>query len=367
MLMKTANGLLYQTVKQALLEQIRRGDLRPGQRIPSHKILATKLAVSEGTVSRAVSELAREGFLEARRRKGVRVLDPKVSKATGSVAFLLNSAHIEGSAGSPIFRLLFMTLQEKLGGQGYEVTTLAALKGANEFSGWVPAERLWGRNFVGIFVMNVFDLEYLSTLKSVSAPIVVLDRDTLDVGMDCVVFDNLGSSFQLTQHLIRQGHREIAFMGGLDSPLEDARPSYDPATSERHRGYRLALESAGIPYRPELVAFAPGISQISGGPIVQLLLSRRTPFTALVTEFGGPLVKKAVLDAGLENVSMVGWLWGDERQGLECSDAYAHFDLVAMGEAAAQILENKVNRSSKKVERIVLPGKIQVIRENRLS
>ena len=100
--------------------------------------------------------------------------------------------------------------------------------------------------------MNIYDLEYLATLKSTSAPVVVLDRDTFDIGLDCITFDNMGTSFQLTQHLIQKGHKDIAFLGRvLPISLKDQR-YYDPATSERLRGYRLALEAAGIPYERSL-------------------------------------------------------------------------------------------------------------------
>ncbi|GLX00193.1 LacI family transcriptional regulator [Microtetraspora sp. NBRC 16547] len=65
---------------------------------------------------------------------------------------------------------------------------------------------------------------------------------------DTVVCDNAGGARAGTEHLLAHGHRRVAFLA--DSP------SIFTAT-ERLRGYREALASAGLPYDEELVAMGP--------------------------------------------------------------------------------------------------------------
>jgi GntR family transcriptional regulator len=59
---------LYLQIKERLLDQIRSGDLQPGDRVPSESQLVVQFGVGRPTVRQAVSELVREGYLT--RRKG---------------------------------------------------------------------------------------------------------------------------------------------------------------------------------------------------------------------------------------------------------------------------------------------------------
>lgn len=61
-----AGGDLTAQVYRQLREAIRDGRLRPGDRLPASRELATRLAVSRGTVATAYERLVAEGFLTAR-------------------------------------------------------------------------------------------------------------------------------------------------------------------------------------------------------------------------------------------------------------------------------------------------------------
>ncbi|MFF9767459.1 GntR family transcriptional regulator [Streptomyces sp. NPDC014636] len=56
----------YERIMTDLLDQIRRGDLPAGTRLPSEAALVEKYGVSRGTVRRAVRELETAGHVEAR-------------------------------------------------------------------------------------------------------------------------------------------------------------------------------------------------------------------------------------------------------------------------------------------------------------
>ncbi|UMZ14815.1 PLP-dependent aminotransferase family protein [Pseudomonas sp. MPFS] len=59
-------GLKYKRLAKGIEESIRNGAIRQGAKLPPHRILADKLGVTAGTVSRAYGELERMGLVEAR-------------------------------------------------------------------------------------------------------------------------------------------------------------------------------------------------------------------------------------------------------------------------------------------------------------
>jgi GntR family transcriptional regulator len=64
---------LYRQIRQLLMDSLRRGEWMPGTAIPSETELATRFQVSQGTVRKAVDELASENLLVRRQGKGTYV------------------------------------------------------------------------------------------------------------------------------------------------------------------------------------------------------------------------------------------------------------------------------------------------------
>jgi GntR family transcriptional regulator len=61
---------LYQQIKALLLRSLQAGEWQPGQVIPSEAELAARFKVSQGTVRKAIDELAAENLLLRRQGKG---------------------------------------------------------------------------------------------------------------------------------------------------------------------------------------------------------------------------------------------------------------------------------------------------------
>ncbi|AUS79884.1 LacI family transcriptional regulator [Actinoalloteichus sp. AHMU CJ021] len=105
---------------------------------------------------------------------------------------------------------------------------------------------------------------YLVPEMRAGTPIVFLDRPPGDIAADTVLVDNQGGVAEAVAHLVRHGHRRIAFFG--DSP-------HIYTAGERVRGYREGHASAGLPFDERLVFMGPhdettltcGLSRISGG------------------------------------------------------------------------------------------------------
>lgn len=344
---------LYATVKQALLGRIRRGEWQPGERVPAHKRIAETLDISEGTVSRAITDLTKEGFLVSRPRSGVRVAD-RSETCTNQVALLSNLWRFNSTpaAADPWYQQLLAVLQSGLAQRSYELTVISVSSGFNE--PLLPVEQLYGRNLAALVCMNILDLEYLLQLKSVSVPVIVIDRDTFDIGLDCVVLDNLSASYQMTSELIAAGHRDIAFIGKVLPGDNWLMKNYDPATSDRYRGYRLAFEAHKLPVRDELVAFAPDDCHINECDCIARLDKRKVSYTAAVTEFGGN---------DLSDVTTAGFAWCAEDDARTQFDIYAYFNMDDVGRSAVELVERRKDHVGKVAKRVILAPAIRTIRD----
>jgi DNA-binding LacI/PurR family transcriptional regulator len=74
-------------------------------------------------------------------------------------------------------------------------------------------------------------------------PVVLVDRHAEDLEVDTVYEENIKSSYQLTNHLISIGHRDIAMINS----------SIGSNSKDRQRGYEQALKDAGFESSPEYV------------------------------------------------------------------------------------------------------------------
>jgi GntR family transcriptional regulator len=70
---------LYYQLAEHIREQIRSGGLRPGDQLPSERLLSERHAISRMTVRQAVAYLVREGALTARHGLGTFVAEPKLT------------------------------------------------------------------------------------------------------------------------------------------------------------------------------------------------------------------------------------------------------------------------------------------------
>ena len=85
-------GPLALAITRALEADVRSGRLQPGDRLPTHRDLATELGVNVGTVSRAYAEARRRGLVVGEVGRGTFVREPTGATLTP------RSAHAEGAA-----------------------------------------------------------------------------------------------------------------------------------------------------------------------------------------------------------------------------------------------------------------------------
>ncbi|GGR67973.1 LacI family transcriptional regulator [Nocardioides luteus] len=174
---------------------------------------------------------------------------------------------------------------------------------------------------------------YLLPEMRAGIPVVFVDRPPGDIEADMVLTDNTGGTRRGVDHLLAHGHRRIGFIG-------DAPEIY--TAGERLRGYREALESAGIDFSDELVTQAPPNPE-STAAALDRLLAGPSPATALLC--GNSRTTVSVLrelarrEASLALVGFDDLELGDLLQpGL----TVVAQDPAAMGAAAARLLFQRI-------------------------
>jgi LacI family transcriptional regulator len=102
-------------------------------------------------------------------------------------------------------------------------------------------------------------------------PLVVMVRSLGPGSYDYAGSDNVQGMLMATQHLVKAGHRRIAFLGGRSGAVYD----------ERLRGYVTALESAGISIDKRLVVESE-LSRSGGHGAMATVLRMKHKLTAAV-------------------------------------------------------------------------------------
>ena len=197
---------------------------------------------------------------------------------------------------------------------------------------------------------------YLDRLAQAGFPLVFLDREVDELPMAAVVLDNKRAARDAVQHLLSLGHRRIGMIGG--------RPAIS-TTVERLAGYASALESAGIPVDPALIASGSSRIPEARRAVDGLLAVHRAPTAVLVGN----------------NLMTIGAVAGIQARGLAIPDDISvagiddspwasvfHPRLTAvaqptydLGRSAAELVLSRVGgEADSATRRVVLQGQLQV-------
>jgi LacI family transcriptional regulator len=123
---------------------------------------------------------------------------------------------------------------------------------------------------------NSHDLSNIIRLQENGIPVVAIDRSTGELQVDSVQIANIQAAKLAVDHLLEEGHQEIALITG---------PQHISTAFERQNGYELALRNAGRPVNPKLVQ--DGNYLMDGGYLAMrnLMERRDRPSAILVANY----------------------------------------------------------------------------------
>lgn len=270
---------------------------------PTLEMVAKEAGVSIATVSRIINGTAK---VSAERKEAVDAAIAKLNFRPNAAArgLALGKSNTIGvitqAIDSPFYGEGLRGIEDYLQQRGY--TALFMSGNWDEDDEERCMSELLSRRVDGIIIFSgrLEDRQLANYAKQV--PLVVSGRNLKAPNIFSLQVDDEQGALLATRHLIQLGHRRIAFIAGI---LDHADASL------RFKGYRRALEEAGIAHDPKLVV--PGDFHEEGGVEATLrLLKSGNKFTALFcvndqTAYGACL---ALYRSGLNcprDVSVVGF------------------------------------------------------------
>lgn len=311
------------------------------------KHVSEHAGVSQATVSRVINGTSRVSHdkklkvEKAIKELGYRpnsIAQALASSRTGSVGIVVPEL------GGSFYSGILHCLEENLRRFGYHAVVTA---GSNTEQGQQESvEFLLGRR-VDALILHTQQLtdDYLINLEAQGTQIVLINRFIPEMAMSCIDIDNEVGGQLATQYLLQMGHRHIACItGSLDKA--DARG--------RLKGYRKALESAGVPFNEALVSEA-SFTEETGVRAMKKLLNRKCRFTAVFASndhmaFGA---FEVLHDEGFsvpEEVSLVGFDNTIFARYLTPSLTTINFPIEEMSIEAVQLTIQKLNKNKRDVK-----------------
>jgi LacI family transcriptional regulator len=282
---------------------------------PTIRDVARAAGVSKSTVSNVIRDAGkttpqtRERVLEAIAAVGYRpnaIARSLVRRRTTTVGILV------GDLANPFYSELAKLVEQRLTGAGY--ATMMCNTDGHAASEQARIESLLEHRAAGIVMLQSSgEWQVADELRAQGVPLVVVS--CWDETADCVAVDDAAGMRLAVDHLLRLGHRRIAYLSsGLVEPQTDR---------ARFEGYRRALRAAGVRPAKELrlrweePAYLASDHEIARG--IEPLLDGPDPPTAFVVsndlvaidliETLGQLGHRVPADAsvvGFDNIALAG-------------------------------------------------------------
>ncbi|MGZ4393632.1 MAG: LacI family DNA-binding transcriptional regulator [Gaiellaceae bacterium] len=313
--------------------------------------VAAAAGVSVATVSKVIND--RYGVAETTSAR-VRAVIDELGYTSSLVAQSLrgrrsNIIGILVSDIEPFNAELLKGAARAIRGTGYDLVVFSDCGQRDDQVGW---ER---RSLARVSALT--DGAILVTPSSVevtsSAPIVAVDHNAQSSTLPTVDSDNLNGAVTATEHLIRLGHRRIAFLAG--------RPDLESARLREH-GYRRALDTAGIAFDAELVRVGGYEPETAREAARELLLHEPRPTAIFAANDTSAIETIAVARSlGLDvpaGLSVVGF--DNVPESALCEPPLTTIDqsIQGMGEEAVRMLLGLIEDPSNRPAQVVLPTRL---------
>jgi LacI family transcriptional regulator len=202
------------------------------------------------------------------------------------------------------------------------------------------------------------DPEALAEMASARIPVVLAMRRVPGAEVSAVVPDNRAGGARAVEHLVRLGHRRLAFLGGFQRMS---------AFRERSQGFADGLRRAGLAADPAAVIEGPPTKAGGFAAMAHALALPEAPtavlcFNDIVAVGAIHALAQRGLKAG-EDVAVVGFDDIAEAEHMAPPLTTVAVDTIGLGERAAQMLLRQIESGTIRVETYVGEARL-VVRES---
>ncbi|HMP81352.1 MAG TPA: LacI family DNA-binding transcriptional regulator [Verrucomicrobiota bacterium] len=272
------------------------------------KDIAAQAGVSVMTVSKALRD---ERDVSAATKSRIKLLAQQMGYVPDSSAQGLRTRTTKmfglviSTITNPIFARVVYAIEERARELGYDVLLAHTQNLPSREEECI--RRLLSRRVDGMFISPVYRMEqeariYQELLNRQVPTILLGPPAPFCASFASVQIEEMVASYTATQHLIRLGHRRIAYLTG---------PIVAPWARERFEGYRRALREAGIEVDDRLV-FDAGSTIEEGAKAGLEMMNERCDATAVqaVNDLVAIGCAETLLNQGLsipDDISVVGF------------------------------------------------------------
>lgn len=259
-----AKVLKYVRARMDLLNYMAKNGYVPGDKLPSEKELVTRFSMSSIPLRRALDELAEQGLIEKIQGLGNFLRKPVASMDTQGSIVLLDIQAAKLYTLPNFARDLQLLLEQRR--MDFKFIPVAQPGG--------HVDRLIS-DATGVMVVGRITPQWATYLEQIKLPLLVLGSNNFPDKFHTVAWDWQHAAWLLTDHFIRNGHRNVGLINGdID---------YFPAI-RMHEGYRQALRDHGIAYDKTRVTWLSPSTKAFYQNIKQFMAS--TSVDAVVVESG---------------------------------------------------------------------------------
>jgi len=323
---------------------------------PKIKDVAKMAGVSPALVSLAlndrpyVSKKAKEKIFAAIEELGYRpniVARSLRKKKTGIIGLILSDIT------NPFFPEIARGVEERAREYGFNVILCNTDADPSQEKDYIDI--LLSRQVDGLIITSARSSGDLYLYARENCPIVLVNRDPFPGKFDFVGIDNISSAKMAVDHLIKLGHKRIAFIEGEPA---------SPASFGRYEGYKRALKEAGLSPLKNYVRV--GYLRYDGGyDAMSSFLKETHPPTAVfcANDMMALGAINACLDKGLripQDIAVVGFddMWVASLENIQLTTIRQ--PRYEMGARAVELMIERIEGKRNKVKRIILPAKLVV-------
>lgn len=300
--------------------------------------IADRLGITKVSVSKALRD---HSDISAETRELVKKTAAEMGYMPNHVARSLTNqrSHTLGVVVPKIAHTFFSSVieavQEEAAKRGYGIVLAVSSENADREREHI--ERLLSMRVDGLLVSvskQAPDLGVYKRVKKMGVPLIFFDRQIEGFGTGSVTVDDRAAAQMAVEHILAQGHREIAHIAGTDAVT---------IGRQRRMGYEDGLRAHGLPVREELI-LAGGFDERFGYQAAQTLLASGVSFDAVfaVTQPVGIGVHAALAEADHGASYLVSF--GDDGLNAYAPmvDAYLRQPTGEMGRKAVGLLLDQI-------------------------
>lgn len=273
------------------------------------KDIANVLKISPAAVSKALHDDSR---ISEKTKKAVKQVAKNLNYQPNHLASALRSgkSHLVGvivpRTNSNFFSSVIQNMEEVLNKEGYNIIITQSNESYKKECANI--DTLLFTQVDGIIASmanETIDLEYYEKIKSKGIPLILFDRGENDLNVDYIGINDYDSSHIIVEHLVKQGCKRIAHIGGYKRTR---------IYNNRIRGYIDALKKHELPLDSELLIESNLTIKDGRAMMQQLLKLKHRPDAVYVAGDYAALGALQVLnEEGIkmpEDIALVGF--GDE-------------------------------------------------------